>query len=120
MPWKLIITIVFLAFLICLAGFNWGYRSNVSLGFYTFKEVPIIITIGISFLGGALFAIPYAIRSSIKFKKRQQKKLEGKKTPDAQKTSAEKSDKTRAAQRKPGGKKKGTEDQPLPDVSPQE
>ncbi len=74
MPWKLITAIVLLALLIALIGFNWSFTSNVSLGFYEFQNVPIILTIGISFIAGALFAIPYSVRTTLKIKKKQAQK----------------------------------------------
>lgn len=112
MPWKLIIAIICIAILMTLIGFNWSFTSDISFGFKTFENVPVILTIGISFLAGTLFAIPYAVRSSLQLKKRQStksEKLEKKnKTLEKKldgKVDAQKSGKTEKSKRRQRAKK---------------
>ncbi len=72
MPWKLLFILIIIAGLIVLIGFNWTNTSDVSIfGVYTFVNVPIIIIMGISFLLGAVFSIPYAIIHVRKIRKKQ-------------------------------------------------
>lgn len=72
MPWKFLFILLLMALLIALVGVNWGNVSDFSLfGLHTFKDVPIIIVIGISFLTGSLFSIPYALSSVRQMKKKQ-------------------------------------------------
>jgi uncharacterized integral membrane protein len=75
MPWKLIFAIFFILIIIALIGFNWSFTSNVSVGFHEFENVPVLLTIGISFVAGALFAIPYSVQTTLRIKKKQAKKL---------------------------------------------
>ncbi|MGI9255484.1 MAG: hypothetical protein ACR2PY_00955 [Salinispira sp.] len=72
MPWKLLFILIIIAGLIVLIGFNWTNTSNVSIfGVYTFVNVPIIIIMGISFLLGAVFSIPYVMINIRKIRKKQ-------------------------------------------------
>jgi uncharacterized integral membrane protein len=121
LPGKLIIMVLVLAAVITLIGFNWGYTSAVSLVFYEFQNVPIIITIGISFLAGALFAIPYAVRSTLQHKRKQVRKIE--KKQEFEEKNRQKLLKRNKKQRK--GKTGSSEDGgspavQLPDVPPEE
>jgi uncharacterized integral membrane protein len=114
MPWKLIVAILFIILIIALIGFNWSFTSNVSLGFHEFENVPVLLTIGISFVAGALFAIPYSVRTTLRVKQKQAKKhlaaADGKEKELVKKI--EKSKKTNRRGRK--SKESGTA--PLPDV----
>lgn len=116
MPWKLIITIFVLIVIVTLVGFNAEYTSNVSLIFYEFQNVRTILIIGVSFVAGALFAIPYTVSSSLKIRKKQAKKIGS--NDDAKEKELvkkiEKSKKTR------GRKKKGEGATPIPDVPPEQ
>lgn len=109
MPWKLLLTLFIIALLIMLVGFNWSNASDVSLfGLYTFPNVPIIVTIGISFLVGSLISIPFAIQStSRRLKKQGTSKPEPKQKHVSQKKKKNK--------RLPKSKK-----QPLPEASSEE
>ncbi|AHC15224.1 hypothetical protein [Salinispira pacifica] len=122
MPWKLISVIVFLAVIIILIGFNWGYTSTISIGLHEFTEVPIIITIGVSFLAGAVFAIPYTIRTTLKIKKKQNEKIE-QANADTQVSGSGKRAVKRKAAKKSNSKqdgKKGSSARPLPDIPPED
>lgn len=54
----IIVGIVFIAF---FAGFNLDNKCDVSLVFYTFKQIPVFFTILISFAVGLLCALPFAL-----------------------------------------------------------
>lgn len=46
------------ALILCLAGFNIDNRSNISFVFIEFNNVPVFITIIVSFCVGMLFSFP--------------------------------------------------------------
>ena len=60
-PFKLIGMIITMLIVVCFAGFNIDNRSNVSLIFYTFQNVPVFVTIFCSFSFGILFTLPFTI-----------------------------------------------------------
>lgn len=84
---SIIIGIVFIAF---FAGFNLDNKCDVSLVFYTFKNIPVFFTILVSFAVGMLCALPFAlIHRSKKAKKLKEKKTDEKndiKNPTVEKT----------------------------------
>jgi len=59
MPWHLIGTIAVLAVLLTFIGFNIGNTCNLSLVFHTFENVPVYLTVFISFILGLLFSLPF-------------------------------------------------------------
>lgn len=60
-PFRLIGMIITMLIVVCFAGFNIDNRSNVSLVFYTFENVPVFVTMFCSFCLGILFTIPFTI-----------------------------------------------------------
>lgn len=66
---KLISGILVLICTICFIGFNIDKTCDVSVIFYTFKNVPIFFTILISFVLGVLVTIPIMIVNFSKSKK---------------------------------------------------
>lgn len=58
MPWKLLAFIIAMTLVLVFIGFNLENRCDVSLAFYTFTNVPVVITILASFLLGLLLAFP--------------------------------------------------------------
>ena len=58
MPWKLLAFILAITIVLVFIGFNLENRCDVSLAFYTFSDVPVVITILASFLLGLLMAFP--------------------------------------------------------------
>jgi uncharacterized integral membrane protein len=58
MPWKLLAFIIAMTIVLVFIGFNLENRCDVSLAFYTFTDVPVVITILASFLLGLLMAFP--------------------------------------------------------------
>ncbi len=88
---SIIIGIVFIAF---FAGFNLDNKCDVSLVFYTFKNIPVFFTILVSFAVGMLCSLPFAlIHRSKKEKKIKESKNNSSKNQDESKTE-QKNDKT--------------------------
>lgn len=79
MPWKLIGFVALLVFATFFIGFNLDHRCDVSIGFTTFKDVPIFLSLLISFVAGVLVMTPFAFIKSISPSKK-------KKTPQETKT----------------------------------
>ena len=48
---------IFLAFIV----FNLEYKCDVSIGFITFREIPVFLTASFSFALGMLFSIPVVL-----------------------------------------------------------
>ena len=61
MSFKLIGMIILLVLVTVFCGFNNGdgYRCNVNLLFRTFNDVPVFLTVLVSFLAGAVVALPF-------------------------------------------------------------
>lgn len=69
---RLLGTILSLVVLAFFVGFNLDNKCNVNMLVYTFQNVPVFITIIISFVVGVLFTMPFA------FSYKSQKKKEAK------------------------------------------
>ena len=78
MPWRLIQFIVlfavFLVFIMC----NLGNKCNISFGFAAIKDVPVFLTVFLSFMTGILCTLPFVFgfKSRKKEKPVQRKKSE--------------------------------------------
>lgn len=72
----LIILIIFAVF----SAFNLSNRSDISLAFYTFKNVPIFLSLLVSFILGALFVLPFTMfkKKKVNIKKDIKKKKKNK------------------------------------------
>lgn len=70
MPLKLIGTIILLVIVTIFCGFNLDdvNRCDISVVFYTFRNVPVFLTVLVSFLAGMLVMSPFAL-----FKKKMTK-----------------------------------------------
>ena len=76
MPWRFFGILVILILFVLFAGFNIDFRTNISFGFYIFENVPIFISIFISFVLGALITVPLLLKSQWKRRiKKEQKEL---------------------------------------------
>ena len=53
--WKLVAFLIGMVVMLIFAGFNYSNISNISLGFYVFKDVPIFISLLVAFVGGDFF-----------------------------------------------------------------
>lgn len=82
---KLLGTIAGLVVLAFFMGFNLDNKCNVNILFKTFENVPVFITIMISFAAGILFTLPFAFGHKIlkakKAKEKEEKKAEKTKKP---------------------------------------
>jgi len=58
MPWRLIIFIVIFAVFLIFITFNLENKCDISFGFINFTEVPVFITIFISFILGLICSVP--------------------------------------------------------------
>jgi hypothetical protein len=59
MPWRLIGIIAVLAVLLLFIGGNLDNKCNLSLIFFQFNDVPVYLTVFISFILGLLFSLPF-------------------------------------------------------------
>jgi uncharacterized integral membrane protein len=66
MPWKLLALILLMAFVLVFVGFNLDNRSDLSLVFYTFNNVPVVITLLVSFLMGLVVAFIFTVSKALK------------------------------------------------------
>jgi len=61
MPWKLLAFIAVMALVLVFVGFNLDNRCDLSIVFFTFSAVPVVITILSAYLLGLLSAFFLAI-----------------------------------------------------------
>ncbi|MBO4704397.1 MAG: hypothetical protein J5647_01525 [Spirochaetaceae bacterium] len=61
MPWKLILFIIVIVFVAIFVGVNHANVCNISLIFTEFQQVPVYITILVSFVVGILIMLPFTI-----------------------------------------------------------
>jgi uncharacterized integral membrane protein len=61
MPWRLIGCILIAAIFLGFIGLNLENRCDISLGFYTFTQVPVFLSALASLLLGMLLALPLSI-----------------------------------------------------------
>ncbi len=95
MPIKLIGTIILLVAITIFCGFNIGeeYSCNINFIYKKFEDIPVFITILVSFLCGALVVLPFTIRRNKKLSKTAEKP-EPKPTSAATGTDSKEEDKT--------------------------
>lgn len=63
MPWKVLFYILFGLLVLALVGFNYEFKSSFSIGLYVFEQVPVLLTVGFSFLAGAVFTLISVVRT---------------------------------------------------------
>lgn len=61
MPWRLISFILVLVLIMFFIGFNLENRSDISLVFHTFEDIPIFFSMFASFLIGVVLMLPFAL-----------------------------------------------------------
>lgn len=81
MPWKLIVYLVILGFILAFVGLNIGNTSDISFGFIVYEDVPVFIGLFAAFFMGALVSLPIAVQSAsrktkLSTEKRFNRKLE--------------------------------------------
>lgn len=105
MPWRLLIFLLIMTLVIFFAGFNINNEADISFGFYTIKDVPIFISLFISFLLGAFIMLPFTI-----FKKKpSKKKIEKEEKKEKKKAEEE----NKRQKKKSRNKKSDTSEVPL-------
>lgn len=91
----LITTIVVAVVIAFFTGFNLDNRCNVNLLFYTFKNVPVFVTILISFVAGIVVALPFSFSRGKKVAAKKIAKIKTKAEQDIiNKINADKQTKT--------------------------
>lgn len=76
MPWRLIKLVVVLLFAIAFAAFNIDNRCGVSLIFVNFQNVPVFVTMFVSFCIGIIFVLPFTIGRDSAVRKAQEAEAE--------------------------------------------
>lgn len=61
MPFKLIGTIILLILVTIFAGVNLDNKCDITFVFYTFKDIPVFMTVIISFAIGAILMLPFTL-----------------------------------------------------------
>lgn len=61
MPWRVLGLVGLLIVVTVFTALNLEYRADVSIGVYTFRNVPIFLTSLISLTLGALLAVPFTL-----------------------------------------------------------
>lgn len=61
MPWKLILSLIFMTVLVVFAGFNLENKSSISFGFVEISDVPVFISLFFAFLAGIIITTPFII-----------------------------------------------------------
>ena len=69
MPWRLIVFLVVFAVFLTFITFNLENRCDISFGFIVITQVPVFLTVFISFVLGVLCALPIALTAGKKHKK---------------------------------------------------
>jgi uncharacterized integral membrane protein len=89
MPWRLFFLIVVFAVLLAFIGFNLTNVCDISFGFVELKEVPVFLTVFVSFALGLVLSVPFIISKIFSKKAKPGKIAKGKagkvsgSTPDA-------------------------------------
>ena len=91
---RLIGTIIIIIIMAFFVGFNLDNKCNVNLLFKTFENVPVFITIMISFAAGIIFTLPVALSFRHKKAKKEEQKKEKKEKKSLLKKAENISDKT--------------------------
>ncbi|TFG59092.1 MAG: LapA family protein [Spirochaetales bacterium] len=79
-PWKLIVFLVVFSLVVLFAGFNLGVENRtqtISFVFFEMHDVPVFLSIFISFIAGAILMLPFAIHKKIKRDKKLSEKIKG-------------------------------------------
>lgn len=66
MPWRLIQFIAIFAVFLLFIVFNMDNRSDVSLGFRTFANIPVFVTAFFAFIAGMALSLPFVVAMKAK------------------------------------------------------
>jgi uncharacterized integral membrane protein len=89
MPWKFIVILIILILFVVFVGLNLDYKTNVSIGFYTFENVPAFLIVIVSFLAGALVTLPVSLLSNLSKRAKKVKKQKLQEKQEKQETNPE-------------------------------
>ena len=82
MKFKIILIVLIITVEAVFAGLNMNNVSDISFGFKTLKDVPVFLSILISFVSGAVIVLPFTlIRGKKKIKNSSEKTFKKKKLP---------------------------------------
>jgi uncharacterized integral membrane protein len=73
MPWRLIAVIVIFAVFLAFITFNLDNRCNISFGLVKFEDVPVFLTVFISFVFGIFCTLPFLLRALTRHKEKPEK-----------------------------------------------
>ena len=68
MPWRLVMAVAAFVILLVFVSFNLDNKCDISFGFDKIQDVPVFLTIFISFILGFLSTLPFVIRAGIRRK----------------------------------------------------
>lgn len=94
-PWKLIIFLIIFTIVVLFAGFNIGPENRtrtISFIFTEVHDVPVFLSIFISFIAGAIIIIPFTLRKRVKDRKHPADKLDKHEEPSNAKGKPAKKD----------------------------
>ena len=63
MPWKLVSFLCALILITLFIGFNLENRCDLSFVFYTFRDVPIFVSLLFAYVAGSITVIPFFLLS---------------------------------------------------------
>ncbi|MCF7937643.1 MAG: lipopolysaccharide assembly protein LapA domain-containing protein [Spirochaetales bacterium] len=115
MPWRMIVFLIILAVLAVFAGLNIGNASDISFGFVVLEQVPVFLTIFLSFILGALFMFPFTLgvrrrkKDKISAKK---KSIKGSPSADSEKSSSQAVESSKKDSRKEKKRSSQSEEKP--------
>ncbi|MCL2179942.1 MAG: hypothetical protein FWB83_02345 [Treponema sp.] len=81
MPWRLIFSIIIFALFLVFITLNLENSCNISFGFTAIENVPVFITIFVSFAMGLICVLPLVLYIRIKRKEKKVKEIDPE--PDA-------------------------------------
>lgn len=90
MPVKLIGIIVLLILVTIFAGINLDNKCDISFVFHTFKDIPVFMTVIISFAIGAVLMIPFTFN-----RKTKNPSKDSAKTPDTSEAPSQKKEESK-------------------------
>ncbi len=84
MPWKLILFLLCLIATTFFVGFNLENACNINLVFKTYENVPVFLTVLISFASGVIIAFLFSVGMRISGSEKKVKQVKEKKQPKSE------------------------------------
>lgn len=90
MPWKLLFYLILLGIVLAFVGLNLTNTTDISVGFVTFEDVPVFLSLFVAFFLGVAVAIPAVMQSSSrKTRARSEKRSDRKRRREEKKAAKE-------------------------------